>query len=121
MAPWTERVSTFSTPLGGSTRRRLTSGAAVVPMRMMTARPSWRTRAREPTAPANSILVKPVLAPTRISTGPLLARAPSACGARGANTTTPAAAAATVVFRTRFLAVAPDIRAHPRAKGFNRG
>jgi len=117
--PRTARVSTLSTPRGGSTLSRDTSGAAVEPMRTMTLRPSRRTCDRAPMTPANSIRVNSVLEPMRIAIGSSGAEDSWASGVRGANSTAPAAAAATEVLSMRFLAAAPDIRAHTRARGLS--
>ena len=112
-APRLGRVSTDFTPAGGSTFNRETSGAAVVPSRTTTLSPSRLTRERTPITPPNSTRVNSALAPILIDSGSRERPTSWASGAIGANTTAPAVAAATVVFRMRFVGEAPDISPDP--------
>ncbi len=107
------RVSTDFTPAGGSTLRRDTSGAAVVPIRTTTLSPSRLTRERTPMTPPNSTRVKASFWPMLIDSGSRDRPTSWASGAMGANTTAPAVAAATVVFSMRLVGEAPDISPDP--------
>ena len=70
-------------------------------------------RERTPITPPNSTRVNSAFAPILMDSGSRERPTSWASGAIGANTTAPAVAAATVVFRMRFVGEAPDISPDP--------